>query len=463
MKRLSKNILSLAMSDVLRRLFGFIMVAVLARRFGAETFGAINIGYSVLAYGLILSAGGLTTAGIRSVAQGSPSTIVQSIFSERLTSTFLLFSVIALLSLRFINDATTQLLVVLFALTMFPQALSGEWYYQGKEEMVLVGVARAIASLVPVVIAFFFIHSLEALWLLPVATVCGEFIATAIYLFSLKQNSIPLQVRPSYSLQLFRQSLPLTTGIVISSLVINYPPLALGIFSSTYETGIYSAASKLVFFLLIGDRLLGSLLLPAASRKVYRSPDELSSLVSDAFRWTLLLALPFTVCVMILAQPLLMFVFGTQYIDSLRVFRVFLWYFFITMLHTIATAVLITLNEEKRYSSFMVITAVLYFLFVSAGSYFFGALGAAVGVVCAEFCSLLLLYSRCRRIVEIHFSVPLAQLLFAIVISILVLMFTSTLWFGFQFVAGVITYFSILLITRAVRWYDIQTLLKKFL
>ena len=61
--------------------------------------------------------------------------------------------------------------------------------------------------------------------------------------------------------------MPLAVGVVLTTLVINYPPLALGIFTTTSNVGIYSAASKLVYFLLMGDRILVLLLLPASARK----------------------------------------------------------------------------------------------------------------------------------------------------------------------------------------------------
>ena len=71
MRNASKNLLSITGGDLSRRVLGFATVAYLARVMTTSDFGAINIGYSVLSYGLVVSAGGLGTLGVREVARGA--------------------------------------------------------------------------------------------------------------------------------------------------------------------------------------------------------------------------------------------------------------------------------------------------------------------------------------------------------------------------------------------------------
>ena len=87
MKRLSKNLLSLFSADIARRLFGFISVAYLARVLGKEGFGAVNLGFAVLAYVMVLSASGFPTLGTKRIAQGESPELVGRVIGSRLITT----------------------------------------------------------------------------------------------------------------------------------------------------------------------------------------------------------------------------------------------------------------------------------------------------------------------------------------------------------------------------------------
>ncbi|HEV8539187.1 MAG TPA: hypothetical protein VGR15_09760, partial [Bacteroidota bacterium] len=67
MKRLASNFIAIIASDIGRRVLGFLTIAFLARTITTSDFGAINIGFAVLSYALVSSAGGLGAFGAREV------------------------------------------------------------------------------------------------------------------------------------------------------------------------------------------------------------------------------------------------------------------------------------------------------------------------------------------------------------------------------------------------------------
>lgn len=462
MKQFSKNFIALTSADLLRRLFGFFTIAYLARILGTETFGALNIAYAVLAYGLVLSSGGLTTVGIRSLAQGAADDTAGQIPAERFVLTCVFLVLIISITYCFVADIQTKTLIILFAFVLLPQALSLEWYFMGKESMSIVGLTRTLSAFVSMVTAFLFIRTPEDAWLLAPGTFAGEGLASLVLWWKYRQQTHKIPFRFSFTLKLFRSSLALTLGVVLATVVINFPPLALGLFRSSDEVGIYSAASKLVFFLLLGDRLLSSLLLPASSRKVSLSHDHLLRMASDALRWTFLLALPLVVGGMIVAHPLIAIVFGESYWRAASVLQIFLWYFFITLFHTIFTSLLLALHQEKAYSTVMVLTALLYACFVSLGSLFWGAGGAAGGVVLAEGISLFLLWNKTRISLHIPFPNTFLRSVFATISMAIVLWLVSSFPFAFQILTGIVVYFVVAFLVGAVRWSDVKELLEKF-
>lgn len=464
MKRLSKNILSLSVADLARRLFGFITVAYLARIVGTETFGALNTAYAVLAYGVVLSTSGLTTYGIRSVAQGASNELVSTIISERFTTTVLTLVLIGVCSYAFIEHSTVKLLVLLFALTLIPQAFNVEWYYQGKESMAIVALARSTLSLVPMVVALLFVHTSSDIWKVALGSFAGDSLASMLLFWKLRSDGVRVHFRVTVVPRLFLHSFPLTAGIMLATLVINFPPLALSIVRSQADVGLYSAASKLVFFLLIGDRLLGAVLLPALSRKSTDSVDSLSSLIVQAFQWILLSTLPILIAGMFFAEDVFGLVFGAQYSIAAPVLQVFLWYFLVTMLHTVGTSLLIALKNERFYGTVMGLTALLYVILVTGGAYAWGPVGAAVGVVVAESVSLLLLAIGILHRISIPFPTKLiTSCVLATGAMILSLVVSKSLWVVWQLAISFATFYGVAYCTGGFTNDDLRTLKSTFL
>jgi O-antigen/teichoic acid export membrane protein len=462
MKHVTVNIVSLFSADMIRRILGFVSVVYLARVLGASGFGMINLGFAVLAYGAVVSAAGLPTFGMRHVAQGGSDDIVGVIFSERLASAFCIFIFIAICSFLWIPAGIERWVVLVFAAAMFPQALFLDWYFQGKETMKIIGAARVCSSAVYTALAVALVHSPEQILWVAGAAVLGDTCASLILIRKFKKEHPEVRLLHSPSFGLLKQSLPLSIGVVIAALVTNYPPFVLGIFQSTAEIGIYSAANKLVFFLLIGDRLLSSVFLPASMRKQEEAPQKLASMISIATHWILIVALPIAVGAVLFADRFIVLVFGDAYIDATGVLKILVWYFFLTMLHTVFTSGLIAVHQEKAYGRIMAATAFLYGVLVALGAIYFGALGAAFGVVLAEGASLLLMWHALRKSLPLYPPRTTPRILAAACVMELFLIVFYDWNILLLISAGAVLYVVCLWILRAVRIEDIKKMFAKF-
>jgi len=132
MKRLSKNLLLAFSADIARRLLGFISVAYLARVLGTEGFGAINLGFAVLAYRHGLSAAGFLRSHQENCA-GRAAGIDRSVIGSRLIATMIMLLVVAFAVLTAVQNATIAWLIILFSCAVLPQIFFVDWFFQGKE------------------------------------------------------------------------------------------------------------------------------------------------------------------------------------------------------------------------------------------------------------------------------------------------------------------------------------------
>lgn len=462
LKRLSKNLLSLFSADIARRLFGFIAVAYLARILGKEGFGAVNLGFAVLAYVMVLSAAGYPTLGTKKIAQGGQPELVGSVIGSRLIATIIVLFVVVFTVLTAVQDTTIVLLIILFSCAVLPQIFFVDWFFQGKETLGIVSAARVMQAFVYLAVVIIFVRTINDILWVAVGSISGECVAAVMLFvrFRMKHPDVHIRIKPS--LHLLKQSIPLAVGIVLTTLVINYPSLALGIFTTTSDVGTYSAASKLVYFLLMGDRILILLLLPASARKYSDSPETFNRMLTDAMRWILIISLPVAVGGILIANKLIAIIYGSEYGSSIAVFQVFIWYFFITMLHTVYTAGLIGVGGEKSYGKIMLVTAFAYLVSVTAGTCLFGAIGAAFGVVIAEGISVLLMKHALQRIIPLYSSEKILRVFLSVAIMavcVAVVIPYGLLW-GILF--GVVCYSLMLILLRAVVWNDVKTLIVRF-
>jgi O-antigen/teichoic acid export membrane protein len=461
-KRLSKNLLSLFTADMVRRLLGFISVAYLARILGKEDFGAVNLGFAVLAYGMVLSAAGFPTIGTKKIAQGASLEIVGQIISSRLISTILVLAIIILAVLAGVEDGIITWLIILFLFSLLPQIFFVDWFFQGKETMGVVSAARILQSVVYLTIVLIFVRTVHNVLWVAVGSICGECAASVLLFVRFRMKYQGVHIRFAPSLQLFKQSAPLAIGIILTTLIVNYPVLALGIFKSPSDVGIYSAAGKLVYFVMMGDRILMLLLLPASARKFHDSPKKFQGMLRDSLRWILLISLPIAVGGMLIADDLIRIVFGREYSVSAPVLQVFIWYFFLTMLHTVFTSGLIGVGGEKAYGKIMGITAVAYFLAVSAGAFWFGPIGAAFGVVVAEGFSVVLISRALRLFVPMAPPENIMRVVLSVVLMGISVAFIVQYGFFWALFTGVGSYCLFVILFKAVVWNDVKTFLARF-
>jgi len=462
MKRLSKNLLSLFSADMARRLLGFISVAYLARVLGKEGFGAVNLGFAVLAYAMVLSAAGFPTLGTKKIAQGESPDLVGSVMGSRLIATSIVLLLVASTVLVTVPNAAMARLIILFSCAVLPQIFFVDWFFQGKETLGIVSAARVIQAMMYLAVVLLFVRTTEDLLWVAIGSIAGECVASAILVLHFRRTHRSVSIRLRPSLDLFKQSIPLAVGIALTTLLINYPSLALGILTSTATVGTFGAASKLVYFLLMGDRILVLLLLPASARKYSDSPETFNSMLTDAMRWILIISLPVAVGGILIADQLIAIIYGLEYSSSVAVFQVFIWYFFITMVHTVYSAGLIGVGGERSYGKIMLVTALAYLVSVTAGAYFFGAIGAAFGVVLSEGISVLLMKRSLQRIIPLCPPEKILRVIVSVGIMAagVVLVLPYGLLWGILF--GVLCYSLILILLQAVVWKDVQALLVRF-
>jgi O-antigen/teichoic acid export membrane protein len=162
-----------------------------------------------------------------------------------------------------------------------------------------------------------------------------------------------------------------------------------------------------------------------------------------------------------LASDIIHAVFGTQFTDAVIVFRILIWYFFFTLLHTVFTSGLVAIGQEKSYSKIMVISALMYLCSTVLLTMKFGIVGTACAMAGSEAVTLVLMKIKFSKFVKI----PVARYVLHAVPSVAIMGFVLYMTPGVHmFLAiplGAAVYSVALFLTKAVTVKDTQELLER--
>lgn len=463
MKRLLRNILAITGSDIARRLLGFLTVAYLARTISVAEFGLINIGFTVLAYALMLSSAGLTSYGVRAIASGKPPTIVRPILTLRVLLSLAVVGAIVLIARFAIADELTAQIVMLFSLSTLANALLVDWYFQGRERMGIVGLVRFLAALVYSFIIVVSVKSSSNLLVVAFAVIASDTLAAGALLIAYRRENRSLGIRFSLSGidAIARSAIALGLGGLLGNLSTNLAPVLLGVMKDLHEVGMYSAASKMVFFLLMFDRLIGTLLLPASSRLHAVSVSSLAQHLTVALKWIVVLGLPLCIGGSLLAGDLVSMVFGEQYEPAALPFAILVWFCIATMLHTVFTSGMIALGLERRYGRIMAISIGLYALTVCIGIWWLGSLGAACAMVFSEIVTLVLMRRELGKSLNISLPQGLVETFVSAMIMGITMWVVPPIHVAVTLCFGCAVYAVVIYMTEAVSRDEISSLIRR--
>jgi O-antigen/teichoic acid export membrane protein len=231
----------------------------LARILAPSGYGLISIGLALLGQLSLLSSPGVQMVEARNVASGAGG-------SRERTGTVLGMRLLLAAGLWCLTTAVLTLvpafapirtLLTFFAASLVPLAAMMDWHFQGREQGLLAGGARLLQSVVYGIFLVLLVHSADDLTKVPLALFIGNAAAAVILLavFVGLEGMPRVRWDPAGWRKVFVENASVGLAVAMGQLVINFPPVAIGWLLGTAEAGLWGAAMKLVFLVLILDRV----------------------------------------------------------------------------------------------------------------------------------------------------------------------------------------------------------------
>ncbi|MEW6685532.1 MAG: flippase [Candidatus Edwardsbacteria bacterium] len=410
--RLWRNFLSLFIGNALCRFLGFVTILYLARTLAISDFGKINFALAIFTYAQLLADPGLSTLGTREVAKNrtkgktfSENLFVSRLLGLRLLLAFFSFLIMALFVLLISQSPSTKGLIISYGLSLFPFALLLDWFFQAQERMEYIALSRILTSLIYFFLVITLIKSSAQVSRIPFFWLIGN-VGAALFLFSFfLRNSGRLKLTLDFSFWKMFLKLSLSLGVAAGMIQVysNFALVALGFLKGDECVAFYSAAYKLVFFVLMLDRIFCEVVFPLISRYSQISLQRLKEILTEFLKLVNITAIPISVGGTILARPLMHLIYGGKYDHGAVVLQILIWLVFITSLNSIYTYGLIGLDKEKEYAWAITLGTVSNVVLNLSLIPFLETSGAALAAVLSEGLMLMLMYIKLEKVVKLQF------------------------------------------------------------
>ena len=323
-----RNIFRLATGDFISKALNFVAFVYLARVLGVGNFGVLEFANSVLAYFLLAADGGLERWGTREAAKNQDvRTLTARVVPLRVLLAALAFVALLLILPVFPGYTGLRTVLVLFGLTLFPQALSLKWLFMGKEQMSRVAMAMVAGQVVFAISIFALVHSPDRLVWVPLVKLAGD-VVTALYfakIFSATHGTLRLPFTFQGAKAVLRPALTLGSSQAMGLLNYNFDSVLLGFMATAMTVGWYNAAYKPVAVALTLPMTYFVGLFPALSRCYVTDREEFRRLAQRSLELSSIFVVPVVVGGMLLAVPIINLLYGPAYANSARPFRLLVW------------------------------------------------------------------------------------------------------------------------------------------
>ncbi len=324
----------------------------MARVLGTGLFGDVAFAIAFTSYFSLLVGQGLGTYGMQEVAR-DPARVREyagRILALRLTASIVAATALFLTVNWLGKSPEISTLLLLNGLMFFSSAFYLGWIFQAMEEMKFVAGAAVLSQLVFSTCILTFLNRPSQYAWIPIFQFGGELLA-GLFLYFCYFRKFGL-VRLTFNLRawtaLLKESLPIGISAALSMVLFNFDIVLLGFMKPPAEVGQYSAAYKFVNFFAAFIMLYNTNILPAISR-CRNNPSLLVRIADRSLKYTLMLAIPLAVGGAFTARPLMLWIFGSEFVRGAGALRILFWLIPILASRGIFRATLLSHGFQKDY------------------------------------------------------------------------------------------------------------------
>lgn len=467
-QRIAKNTVILLAADIISKVLGFFYIMYTARYLGVEGFGILSFALAFTGMFGVFTDLGLGQLTVREVARDKSIakkylnniSVIKTIL---VTITFAL--IVIVINLLGYPEQTIKV-VYLISLSVVFNSFTGIFYsiFQAFEKMEYQSLGQILNSILMLVGVLFAIsRGFSVIGFALLYFMASVVVLVYSFVISTWKFVKPkIEVDWSFWRSTIKDALPFgLTGIFVT---IYYwiDSVMLSLMKGNEVVGWYNAAYRLIVVLLFIPGIINIVVFPAMSRFHIYSQNSLNSISRKYFKFMLAIGIPIGVGTTLLADKVILLIFGAGYIQSIIALQILVW----AMVFIFANAAFVRLFESTNKQIIvtkitgigMIENIVLNLLIIPR----FGYVGASITTVITEFTILTLVlifayktgYSVQRR----EFLTNISKVIIASLIMGVSIWKLRSLNFPILILLSTLLYIGILYIIGGIDKEDIELL-----
>ena len=390
-QRIAKNTAVLLAANIISKALSFFYIMYAARYLGAEGFGILSFALAFTGIFGVFTDLGLKLLIIREVARDKSlaGKYLGNIIVIKIFLVIITFGLIAI-TINLLGYPKQTIKVVYFlSLSVILSSFSNIFnsIFQAYEKMEYQSLGQILSSVLMLLGVLFAIsHGLDVIGFASIYFLVSAVILVYSFVISIWKFVKPkMEVNWSFWKYTVKEALPFgLTGI--SGMIYTYTDsIMLSLMQGNEVVGWYNAAYRIILILLFIPSIINSAIFPSMSKYYISSQNTLKLMCEKYFKFMFMIGIPIGIGTTLLADRIILLIFGIEYTQSIIALQVLIW----TMVLTFAGAAFVKLFESinrqiviTKISGICVIVNILLNLFLIPK---FSYIGASVATVITEF------------------------------------------------------------------------------
>lgn len=387
--RIARNSAFLLGSRVATKIISFFTLLLLARYLGPTDFGKFSFVFAFIYFFAFIPDLGIHNILVRDAAKEQKiagklignATIIKSLLST--IAIFLSFIVINLMD----YPASTKNALYVASLGLLVSSISAYGIiYEVKLRMEYSLIFSIVGRFSLLIFVMF--GTLKSLTLL--FFVFGSVVADFVHNFlmvAFSKKLVKVDFKLDYSMvgNILHEALPIAVASVFIMIYFKVDILMLSYFKSDVDVGFYSAAYRLTEALLFIPSIYMTSMFPLMSKHFGKSLDLFCHIYIKSFRYLFASGLLIAVIISFIAEPIILNLYGKEYISSIIVLQILIWATAIMFINILQSFTYISSGNQKIIAKITAFGALLNvglnLMLIPLYSY----AGAAIATVVTEF------------------------------------------------------------------------------
>lgn len=326
-----KNLFWSSLGQIGSRIIRAVIIIYSARILGVAEYGAFSYALGLAGFFTVFGDIGLNMILTRETAKNikEKSKYFATIFWLKITLLIITAGLIISVAPYFSKiEAAKQLIMLVALLTLFDSlrdfVLS---FFRSLEKMEWETLINFITNTAIMVSGFAILFYNQSAKSLMIAYVASTGLGALIALLMIKKDVSKIFSSFDRSLigPVIRSALPIALTAFLGAFMINVDLVMLGWLKNAEAVGLYSASQKIIQILYIIPGIFATVTFPALSRFIGEKLEEtVKKLMEKIIALSLTLAVPITLGGIILANPIIVFIYGQEYGAGSVVFQILL-------------------------------------------------------------------------------------------------------------------------------------------